>query len=80
MLEDGELQDLINMKRMSDRIKELEKQFGEMLEITKIGVESLHQVNIAILNYLELNFNEEGELIKQKYVSKQKNKRASRRS
>lgn len=82
LLEDGELQDLINMNGMSDKIKELDKQFAEILDVARIGIESLHQVNIALLNYLGLEFNEDGELYKKqkKYVSKQKNKRASRRS
>lgn len=65
-LELGELQDLLNMEKMSDGIRELEKQLGDLTETISIGLDSAHEVLIGLMNYFKLEFNEEGELVKAK--------------
>jgi hypothetical protein len=66
ILEDNELQDLKIMSGMSNRVLDLEWMLENVLEKNTESYQSIHKILIALMEYLKVDFNEDGKLVKSK--------------
>jgi hypothetical protein len=66
MLEEGELEDIETLTIMSDRVLDLEWMLENVLEKHSEGYQVIHKILIALMEYLKVDFNEDGKLVKSK--------------